>query len=94
MADDKYDETRATARLLPNLEIEILHRRPRQGHEEHMLITIRAIPSFEAFSRLLEVGNPLLFWTRMMQAAWSPWLPQLPSRQTADEKGRQGNGRV
>ena len=58
MADDEYDETRATARLLPNLEIEILHRRPRQGHEEQMLITIRAIPSFEAFSRALGGGQP------------------------------------
>ena len=79
MADSDYEETRATARLL-NLDIEILHRRPWEGDEEQMLITLRAVPSFEAFGRLLEASNPLLLWTRMMQAAWSPWLPQIPPR--------------
>ena len=79
MAESDYEETRATARLF-NLDIEILHRRPREGDEEQMLITVRAVPSFEAFGRLLEAGNPLLFWTRMMQTAWSPWLPQIPPR--------------
>ena len=68
-----YDETRATARL-PNLDIEILHRRPWEGNEEHLVVTLRAVPSFEAFGRVLEASNPLLAWTRMMQTAWSPWL--------------------
>ena len=68
-----YDETRATARL-PNLDIEILHRRPWEGNEEHLVVTLRAVPSFEAFGRFLEASNPLLAWTRMMQTAWSPWL--------------------
>ena len=73
MEKNPYDETRATARL-PNLDIEILHRRPWEGNEEHLMVTLRAVPSFEAFGRLLEVSNPLLVWTRMMEAAWSPWV--------------------
>jgi hypothetical protein len=69
----EYDETRATTRL-PNLDIEILHRRPWEGTEEHLMVTLRAVPSFEAFGRLLEVSNPLLVWTRTMEAMWSPWM--------------------
>ena len=68
-----YDETRATARL-PNLDIEILHRRPWEGNEEQIVVMLRAVPSFEAFGRLLEASNPLLVWTRMMEAMWSPWV--------------------
>jgi len=73
MDQSDYDETRATARL-PNLDIEILHRRPWEGNEKHLVVTLRAVPSFEAFGRFLEASNPLLTWTRMMQTAWSPWL--------------------
>jgi len=71
MEMSEYDETRATARL-PNLDIEIFHRRPWEGNEEHLMVTLRAVPSFEAFGRLLEASNPLFVWTRMMEAAWSP----------------------
>jgi hypothetical protein len=73
MDKSPYDETRATARL-PNLDIEILHRRPWEGNEEQIVVMLRAVPSFEAFGRLLEASNPLLVWTRMMEAAWSPWV--------------------
>ena len=73
METSEYDETRATARL-PNLDIEIVHRRPWEGNEEQIIVMLRAVPSFEAFGRLLEVSNPLLVWTRMMEAAWSPWV--------------------
>src|SRR3954463_16122911 len=73
MVESAYDETRATARL-PNLDIEILHRRPWEGNGEHLVVTLRAVPSFEAFGRVLEASNPLLAWTRMMQTVWSPWL--------------------
>ena len=73
MVESAYDETRATARL-PNLDIEILHRRPWEGNEEQIVVMLRAVPSFEAFGRLLEASNPLLVWTRMMEAAWSPWV--------------------
>src|SRR3954468_15260014 len=35
---------------------------------------LRVVPSFEAVGRWLEASNPLLVWSRMMQAAWSPWV--------------------
>ena len=73
MERSEYDETRATARL-PNLDIEIVHRRPWEGDEEQLVVMLRAVPSFEAFGRLLEASNPLLVWTRMMEAMWSPWV--------------------
>src|SRR3954465_8701289 len=73
MDRSEYDETRAPARL-PNLDIEILHRRPWEGDEEQLVVMLRAVPSFEAFGRLLEASNPLLPWTRMMEAVWSPWV--------------------
>ena len=77
MAKGDYDETRAVARL-PNSDIEILHRRPWRGDEEQMVITVRTASSFEAFGPFWEAANPLLFWARMMQLAWSPWLGAFP----------------
>ena len=79
MAGSDYDETRVIARL-PSLDIEILHRRPWQGDEEQMVITVRAVPSFEAFGRFWAAANPFVFWARLMQVAWSPWLGALPRR--------------
>jgi hypothetical protein len=67
------DITRATARL-PGLEIEIVHRRPRDAEAEALSITLHAMPSFEAFGRSLEAANPLAFWTQAVQLAWLPWL--------------------
>src|SRR3954452_22617353 len=52
----EYDETRATARL-PNLDIEFLHRRPWEGNEEQLVVMLRAVPSFEAVGRWLEVST-------------------------------------
>src|SRR4051794_6298860 len=69
MEMSEYDETRATARL-PNLDIGILHRRPWEGNEEQIVVMLRAVPS----GRWLEASNPLLVWSRMMEAAWSPWV--------------------
>ena len=63
MVKSDYDETLAVARL-PILDVEILHRRPWQGNEEQIVITLRAVPSVEAFGRVLEATNPLLAWTR------------------------------
>jgi hypothetical protein len=68
-----YDDTKAVARL-PNLDIEILHRRPLKGDEEILNITLRATPSFDAFFQAFEGRNPALFWLRAVEAAWSPWL--------------------
>src|SRR3954468_14949360 len=73
MDKSPYDETRATARL-PNLDIEVLHRRPWEGNEEHLVVTLRAVPSFESFGRLSEASNPFLVWTRMMEAMCAPWV--------------------
>ena len=73
MEMSEYDEIRATVRL-PNLDIGILHRRPWEGNEEQLVVMLRVVPSFEAVGRWLEASNPLLVWSRMMQAAWSPWV--------------------
>ena len=67
------DTTRATARL-PGLEIEIVHRRPRDTEAEALSITLHAMPSFEAFGRYFEAANPLAFWAQAMQMAWLPWF--------------------
>ena len=71
-----YDETRVLGRL-PNLDIQILHRAARDGQEEYVTVTMRAVPSFEAVGRMLEAANPVWFWTQMMRAAWSPWMGML-----------------
>jgi hypothetical protein len=67
------DTTRATARL-PGLEIEIVHRRPRDTEAEALSITLHAMPSFEAFGRYFETANPLAFWAQAVQMAWLPWF--------------------
>ena len=84
MAESDYDETRATARL-PHLAFEILNRRPWEGNEEQILISLRAESSFEAIGRLMEASNTLLFWKRMVQTTWSPSLPQIPVQQRTEE---------
>jgi hypothetical protein len=68
-----YNDTKAVAHL-PNLDIEILHRRPWAGNEELLSITLRATPSFEAFFQFLESANPFAIWTRAIETAWAPWL--------------------
>jgi len=68
-----HDTTRATAKL-PGLEIEIVHRRPRDTEAEALSITLHAVPSFEAFGRYFEAANPLVFWAQAMQMAWLPWF--------------------
>lgn len=80
-----YDETRATARL-PHLDIELLHRRPRDGEAELIAVTLRAVPSFDAIGRLLETANPFLFWMRWFEAVWAPWLPAAARPRLADDR--------
>ena len=65
--------TRATAHL-PGLDIEIMHRRAVEGDAEQISINLRAVPSFEAFGRALELANPFAFWAQAAQLAWLPWL--------------------
>ncbi|MGH6839110.1 MAG: hypothetical protein ACREDT_09980 [Methylocella sp.] len=78
-----FDETMATARL-PNLDIEIVHGRSPDGNAEHISIRLQAVPSFAALGGFLETANPFLFWMRIAQTAWTPWLgaitTRLPSR--------------
>jgi hypothetical protein len=80
------EETRALA-LLPGLAVEVVHRRPAGEGLETLTLTLRAAPSFEQIGRMLEAGNPLLLpilaWTRIMQAAWAPWLALLGPRRRA-----------
>jgi hypothetical protein len=65
--------TRATARL-PGLDIEIMHSRAVEGDAEQISINLRAAPSFAAFGRALELGDPFAFWAQAAQLAWLPWL--------------------
>jgi hypothetical protein len=67
------DATKATAHL-PNLDIEILHRRSPTGDSEQISIVLQAVPSFEAFGRFIEAANPFAFWAQAAWLAWSPWL--------------------
>jgi hypothetical protein len=75
VADHRSNDgtTRATANL-PGLEIEIVHRRPRNADAETLSITLQAMPSFEAFGRSLQAANPFAFWVQATQLAWLPWL--------------------
>jgi hypothetical protein len=81
MPKQDIEETRATARL-PNLDIEIIHRRAPDASAEQLTLSFRAVPSFAAFADHVEAANPFLFWTRMVELAWQPWLqafaPRLP----------------
>jgi hypothetical protein len=76
------DQTRAVAHL-PNLDIEILHRRLPDEGAEQLLMSLRAQPSFEAFARWFdEQGpaaawlalNPFFAWQQAALALWAPWL--------------------
>lgn len=81
MTQADYDETKAVAHL-PNVDIEIFHRRPWEGNEELLTIKLRAVPSFDAFFRAVEAANPMLFWMRAMETAWSPWLRAIRPAET------------
>jgi len=67
------DATRATARL-PGLDIEIVHRRSLNDEAEQITINVQAVPSFEAFGRLLETANPFALWAQTAQIAWFSWI--------------------
>ena len=73
MPTSDYDETWATARL-PHVDVGILYRRPWEGGGEQLLVTLRAVPPAEVFSRWLEISSPLVVWARMMEVAWAPWI--------------------
>jgi hypothetical protein len=81
MASGDQNETRAFARL-PNLDVAIIHRGAREGEGEQVMIALRAVPSFESLGRLMEAADPLLFWMRLTQAAWTSWLGCLTAAAT------------
>ena len=87
MHPSETEATRAVAHL-PGLNIEIVHRQSPDGLAEQISISLTAVPSFEAFSRLIDVFNPFAFWAEAARLAWSPWVqatraamlpPSLPS---------------
>ena len=78
-AQDHFEETRAIARL-PNLDIEIIHGCSADGNAERLSISVLAVPSFDAFGRAMEAANPFLFWMRIAQRAWAPWLGSTQAR--------------
>jgi hypothetical protein len=69
----EVNTTRATARL-PDLDIEIVHRRSPGGDAEQLSINLEAVRSFAAFGRFVENANPFAFWARAVQLTWLPWL--------------------
>jgi hypothetical protein len=73
--DDVTPSEAVTAKAqFPGLNIEIVHRRSPDEDAEEISITLKAVPSFEAFGRYLETANPFFFWAQAMQLAWMPWL--------------------
>jgi hypothetical protein len=76
MSESEFDETTARARL-PNLDIDIVHRRARSGDMEALSITLQATPSFKAFGHGLDGASPLQFWASVAEAMWMPWLKLL-----------------
>ena len=72
MPESDFDETRAVARL-PHLDIEIVHRRPREGDGEQILISLQATPSFDAFAQFLDAMNPFRLWANLAQMTWAQW---------------------
>jgi len=56
------------------LDVEVVHRRAWDGEAEQLSVTLRGMPSFQAFGQFVEATNPFALWMGLMQAAWSPWL--------------------
>ena len=78
MPQADFEEAKAVA-LLPRLKIEVLHSRSPAGDAEQLSINVLALPSFEAFGNFLQAANPFLFWMRLAETAWAPWLATLPA---------------
>lgn len=87
------DETRVTGSL-PNLDVEIISRRPDDGRSETVTITFTATPNLgaaatallanpaalmTAFGPMPAAANPMALWMGMMQTAWRPWLGLMQS---------------
>ncbi len=67
------ETTRASAHL-PGLDIDIVHQQSPNGDWEQMTISLRAMPSFEAFGRVFATADPFTLWLQAAQLMWMPWL--------------------
>jgi hypothetical protein len=68
---DGADFVRAIAHL-PGVDVEVACWR--SADAEHVAISLKATPSFEAVGRAFEAANPFVFWVRSVELAWLPWL--------------------
>jgi hypothetical protein len=73
MQPDEFDERRASARL-PHLDIDVVHRRARDGEAEQISISLQAVPSFRAVGAFLEAVYPFQLWAEVARLTWMPWL--------------------
>lgn len=73
------NEIRATARL-PNIDIEVAHRRRPGDHAEQVAVRVTARPTFNAFGPTLPALppmltlNPAMFWLSFWRQAFEPWF--------------------
>jgi hypothetical protein len=72
------DETKATARL-PGLDIELKRRVDEAEGAEYVSISLRAVPSLDAFGSALvnPFAMPLALWQSWMDMAQAFWRPYL-----------------
>ena len=80
----EIDTTRATAHL-PNVDIEIVHRRAPDSDCEQILISMQAVPSFDAFGRFLRGANPFSFWAEFNSACLAVLGGRRPPRDAPTE---------
>ena len=76
-----HDDTRAVARL-PNLEIEIRHRKAPGEGAEYLAVSLKATPDLDAALAWLDPRRAALAWVAFNPwlAAWRMWgWPMLPA---------------
>jgi hypothetical protein len=76
MEQRDVDETRVHGRL-PNMHIDIVHRRVPDSDAELVSVTVTAVLHPQAFDVFLPFADPFRLWTQLAEAAWSPWLQGL-----------------
>jgi len=75
------DEVKATARL-PGLDIELKRRVDEQEGVEYVSVTLRAVPSLDAFTLALQpMALPLALWQGWFDMAHAFWQPFLPAQE-------------
>lgn len=76
------EDTRAVARL-PNVEIEIRHRKDPEEEAEYLSVTLKATPDLDTAAAWLAPMHLIQAWMALNPwlAAWPlplPWRPALP----------------